>query len=250
MLVRLLCIFLLASGAIAGNLSATWPAGKTEKLTYEMTNFVPAEMKNNINLEIGKSAGDNAVFTVIQTVDVPSQSIMIKATEKYNASDLKLLSAVNYFKLPPEARTQIGTDSLVITVTAVNDTLEIRSNSPVVPAYEIPMPESLTTTVGTMLALRGSDFKIGSVYKYNVINFLSLSGQKFAPRSQTDSVVSEEIVKVPMGEYKCIKVKNFMPGMYGYTYYSKENNHLPVLVEVMDLTSNQQIAKIALMKVE
>jgi hypothetical protein len=236
--------------AFAANLGTIWPDGKTEKLTYEIIVSKPMPMTNELIIEITKSSGPEAVFSISQILSIPSQSVTAKAFEKYKASNLRLISSENYFKLPAAAKEQLGTDSIVVRAIPFGDSLDITSNVAMIPGQKIAMPPDLVTSVGASLFIRGIDFKIGNSFKFNELDLLSLMNQNFKPGVQEDSVIGEISVTVPAGTFECFKTKNMLGQAIGYGYYTKDKNHIPIMMEVVDAASGEQIAAISLKKVE
>ena len=250
MLLRLGLLMLMALAATAGDFLANWPAGKTEKLSYEMTIYVPSEMKTVTNVEITKSAKPDSVFVIKQSFDVPAQGVQIRTTEKYRISDLRFISSENMFKFPPEAKAQLGTDTVIIKAQALQDSLEVTSNTPLAPAGKMFLPDDLTTSIGSLLTARNYDFKAGAVRKYHQIDFLNFTGQPFSVEARGDSTIGEDSVIIPAGAFKCFKTIRPMGEQVGYTYYAKEKNHVPVMLEVVDPASGKLLTKIVLAKYE
>ncbi|MCX6828077.1 MAG: hypothetical protein NT002_02170 [candidate division Zixibacteria bacterium] len=251
MIIRLLCLFLLAVATMAGPFSANWPAGKSEKLDYDMTIYVPSEITNHVHIEITKSTGPAPAFTLVQTLDVPSQSMKVKTTEKYRAEDMKFISSENFFKLPPEAVAQLGTDSILITAKAVKDSIEIVSSSPIIPSGTLYFPANLTTSVGAALTSRNSEFKTGTTRKFNMVNFISFTGQPVTVFEEGDSVLTDTTITTPAGTFKCAKVRSLGDvGAINFTYYCREKNNLPVMFEATDPSSGKPVAKLVLQKIE
>jgi hypothetical protein len=251
MLVRLLCLVLLAVGTMAGDFTATWPAGKAEKLSYSMTIYAPSEMTSNAVVSISRTTGAVPAFQVIQTLDIPTQQAKIVSSELYQAADLKLISSQNVIYLPPEAKAQMGVDSLVITATGGKDSVDISSNVAFIPAGKIAWAENLTTSVGLFFTSRNYDFKPGLVRHVNIINLISFNGRPFESYPQIDSLIGEESVTVPAGTFTCHKLKSQGTGsVVNYTYYSNDKKRLPIMYEATDPTSGKTIAKLTLQKVE
>ncbi len=250
MILRLGFLMLLALSAAAGDFFAGWPAGKTEKLSYELTIFVPSEMKTSTNVEITKMAKPDSVFVVRQIFDLPAQKIQINSTEKYRISDMKFISSENTFYFPPEAKAQLGTDTILISGRSVNDSIEVTSNTPLAPAGKVSNPNDLTTSIGALLTGRNFDFKPGAVRKYHQIDFLNFTGQPFTVEARSDSIIGEDNVTVPAGTFKCFKTVRSMGEQIGYTYYAKEKGNLPVMLEVINLASGKPLTKIVLTKYE
>jgi hypothetical protein len=241
---------LIAAMTSASNLGTDWPGGKAEKLTYEIKVTQPMPMTNTLVIEISKSSGPRAVFSINQTLQIPSQNVTVKAFEKYNAADLRLISCENYFKLPAQAAEQLGTDSISIHAVPRGDSLEIISNVSIIPSQTVAVPRDIVTSVGASLFMRGIDFKIGNSVKFNEIDLISLMSQNFTPAIQEDSVIGEIAVTVPAGTFDCFKTKNVLGAMFGYGYYTKDKNHIPIMLEIIDTASNKQMAVISLLKVE
>jgi len=250
MLLRLALLMLLALSATAGDFFASWPAGKAEKLSYEMTIFVPSEMKTATSVEITKMAKPDSVFIIKQSFDIPSQQVEIKSTEKYRISDMRFISSDNMFKFPPEAKAQLGTDTILIKAQAVGDSIDITSNSPLAPSGRVPSYADLTTSIGAILTSRNYDFKSGNLRKYHQIDFLNFTGQPFSVDAKTDSVAEEESITVPAGTFNCYKTMRSMGEQVGYTYYAKEKNNLPVMLEVSNSATKTPLTRIVLTKVE
>jgi hypothetical protein len=251
MFIRLACILLLALSAVAGDFLARWPDGKTEKLYFEVTTFVPVEMKASTSMEITKSGGAQPTFTINQIFDIPAQQIKIKSVEKYRGNGLRFESANNSFKFPEEAKTQLGTDTVHLTAIAVGDSIEINSNAPkLAPAGKIAHTENLSTSVGAILASRDFDFKIGAVKKYNEVDFLTFNGMPFHPTEDIDSVMGEQEITVPAGTFACYKLISQDPLAISYTYFTKDERRMPVMLEIYRAADTLQVVKMVLQKYE
>jgi hypothetical protein len=250
MSLRLVILLLSAVSAVASDFSDNWPSDKTEKLNYEMIIYGPTETKTTTEIEITKAFDAESVFVVAQTFEMPTQSFRIKATEKYRIPDLEFLDAQTVFFLPPEAKAQLGTDTVTISARAVDDSLAISSSSPIVPGAKMAAPDDLTTTVGALLTGRNFDFKPGGVRKFHQIDFLNFTGKPFAVVERVDSVVADDSVTVPAGFFKCHKTKRILGEQIGYGYYSVDNNNLPVVFEVINKSSNAPLTRISLVKFE
>jgi hypothetical protein len=250
MILRLLCLALLSISAMAGDFLSDWPVGKTEKISYDMTMLIPTEMKGIVTAEITRVAQPEPMFVINQIYDIPSQEVKVITSEKYRVSDMRILFSENYFKLGPQIKAQIGTDSIVITAKAVGDSLEITSNSPLAPAGKVAIIPGLTTTTGAILTSRNFAFKLAAVRKYSQMNFLAFTGKPFLPENVADSVIGEDSASVPAGNFKCFKVLKSANGQAINAYYNKEKNHLPVMLEVVNPTTGMTSARVVLTKYE
>ncbi len=250
MLARLLCLFLIATAAFAGDFATDWTPGTTQKLTYQMTFLVPVEQKNEMTQEITKIGGEVPTFIIKQNVNVPTQGISISSNEKYLASGLRVISSENLFRLPEAAKAQLGTDTIFIGAEVVNDSLNITSSAPMIKGGKVPLSSNLTTATGVLLTSRAFEPKVGAVHKFNIVSFMSLSGQPFSAYEQVDSVVADTTMTVAAGTFKCFKIRSSVTNRIGYTYYAKEKHRVPILVEVIDPTSSKITARVELLKVE
>ena len=248
---RLACIMLLAVSAVAGDFLTQWPDGKTEKLTYEVTTFIPAEMKASTSVEITKSGGAQPFFTITQFFNIPMQRIQITSREKYRGNDFRFESADNLLIFPPEAKAQLGTDTVRLNAIVKNDTVEITSNLPrFAPSGKIPYTDNLTTSVGSIMASRDFDFRLGSIKNYNEVDFLSFNGMPFQASEDIDSVMGEQEVTIPAGTFPCFKLISQDPQAISYTYFTKDSRHIPVLLEIFRASDTVQVVKMILQKYE
>lgn len=251
MLIRLACLLLLAFTAVAGDFLTAWPDGKSEKLYYEVTTYVPAEMKASTTIEITKSGGDNPVFSVNQIFNIPMQQITINSQEKYNGNSLRFASSENLLKFPEQAKAQLGTDTVRLSAVARGDSVEISSNVPrYAPPGKIPMSDNLTTGVGSILAARDFDFKLGAVKKYREVDLLTFNGMPFDAVEDIDSVAAEQEITVAAGTFACYKLVSSDPSAIAYTYFSKDERHLPVLLEIYRAADTMKVVRMELQKFE
>lgn len=251
MFIRLACIMLLALSAAAGDFLAAWPDGKSEKLYYEVTTYVPVEMKASTTVEISKSGGAIPVFSVNQTFDIPMQQININSQEKYNGNNLRFASSENLLKFPEQAKAQLGTDTVRLSAVARGDSVDISSNVPrYAPPGKIPMSDNLTTSVGTILAARDFDFRLGAVKKYNEVDLLTFNGRPFNAVEDIDSVAAEQDITVAAGTFSCYQLVSSGPTAISYTYFSKDERHLPVLFEIFRADDTMKVVRMELQKFE
>jgi len=250
MIYRLILICLLAAGVSAESIIDVFPAGKTQKLSYEI--FVPeVNQTNSLEIEITRSKGSDPIFTIYQAIDIPSQKITLKSTEKYKGAELALISSENIIKLPPEAKRIQGTDSIAVHAIREKDSIIVSSNVPkMIPDSRIPADNNFITSVGSMLSSRTIEFKPGVTRTFSYSNFLLITGQPFSANVIIDSVIGLEKVIVPAGEFECYKVQSKSSGMTTFTYFSNDKNRIPVKTEVMDPTGEKSALVIKLKKIE
>ncbi|MEW5925610.1 MAG: hypothetical protein AB1746_16630 [Candidatus Zixiibacteriota bacterium] len=250
MLKRVLFLLFLTSNLFAGDLLDNWAPGKTETMTYEIKTIVPRETINYNNVVITRPADNKDILSVKQTLDISNQGIKIVSEEIYAFKDLRLSSSVNHFFMPPVAVEKLGTDSLIVKANRKGDTLFITTNSDKVPPGSMPFTNNMTTTTGSQLFARNMDFTIGKNHKYSYVNLLRVSGQSFQMMEVTDSIVSIEKITTPLGTFDCYKVLNTVPGALGYSYYTTDSRHLPVLVELLYPETKEKVMTLTLQKYE
>lgn len=250
MLKRVLFLLLLSSNLFAGDLLNNWTPGKTETMTYEIKTIVPRETINYNNVVITRPADNKDIINVRQTLDISNQNIKIVSEETYSFKNLLLNSSINHFYMPPVAVEKLGTDSLIVKANRKGDTLFITTNSEKIPPGSMPFSANMTTTTGSQLFARNMDFAVGKSYTYSYVNLLRLSGQSFQTMEVTDSVVSTEKITTPLGTFDCYKVMNSVPGAIGYSYYTTDSRHLPVLIELLNPSTNEQLMTLTLQKYE
>lgn len=250
MLKRVLFLLLLSSNLYAGELMKNWAPGKTETMTYEIKTIVPRETINYNNVVITRPADNKDIINIKQTLDISNQDIKIVSEENYSFKDLLLNSSINYFYMPPAAIEKLGTDSLIVKANRKGDTLFITTNSEKVPPGSMPFSTDMTTTTGSQLFARNMDFTVGKSYTYSYINLLRVTGQSFQKMEVTDSVVAIEKVTTPLGTFDCYKVLNTVPGALGYTYYTTDPRHLPVLIELLYPETKEKVMSLTLQKYE
>ena len=61
--------------------------------------------------------------------------------------------------------------------------------------------------------------------------------------------IGTENVTTPLGSFECYKVKNIVPGGFGYSYYTKDNEHLPVMTELIHPETGKPMSTVTLVKV-
>ncbi|PKK83927.1 MAG: hypothetical protein CVT49_05745 [candidate division Zixibacteria bacterium HGW-Zixibacteria-1] len=250
MLIRVIFLLFLASNLFAGDLVDNWTPGKTEKMTYEIKTIVPKETINYNNVVISRPADNKDILNIKQTLDISNQSIKIVSEENYSFKDLRLISSINHFFMPPMAIERLGTDSLIVKATRKGDSLFITTNSDKVPPGSMPFIGEMTTTTGSQLFVRNMNFTVGKSYKYGYINLLRITGQSFQIMEVIDSVISQEKITTPMGTYDCYKVLNTVPGALGYSYYTTDARHIPVLIELLNPETKEQVMTLTLQKYE
>ncbi len=250
MLIKLLLISLVAAGVSAGDIADIFPAGKTEKLSYDI--LVPeVNQTNSLDVVITRLKDADPVFTIYQKIDMPSQKIYIVSTEKYRGRNLALISSDNFIKLPPEAKSAHGTDSIAITAVRDKDSIMVSSNVPkIAPSGTISPENNFITSVGAMLASRTIDFKPGATRSYSFANLLIMTGSPYRAIETVDSVIGEETITVPAGEFDCFKVLSRIGQNTSITYFSKGQNHIPVKTVVYDPTGNKTALEIILKKID
>jgi len=210
MLIRVLMLLLLASSLFAGELNDKWPPGKTEKMTYEIKILKPNEVIN------------------------------------YNY----VISSSNKFFLPPGALASLGVDTLVIEAVRKGDSLYITSNSDKGPSETLALESGVMTSAGSQLAIRDMNLETGRVYKYSYINLLRFTGKSYQIQDVTDSVLNIEKITTPIGTFDCYKVRNRIPGAVGFSYYTADYKHIPLLIELLDPESNETIMTLTLQEYE
>jgi hypothetical protein len=247
----LLLISLIITQPALGALIDHWPADRIEKLTYEITTHMPKETKNSLYVEIRRTNDSLPAFVMTQHLTIPLQSLEIYSVEKYDARSLQLLSSQNHFKIPDKAKEELGLDSVLVKAQPRDDSLVVTSNSFIAPAGRIPFSSDLITTSGALLVSRNMDFEVGRSVSYQYINLLKLGSSEIKPVNATDSVIGVQTISTPAGRFECFKVKNTVAGgTYGYSYYTKEQPHLPVRTELVDPQSGNISMSIILLKSE
>jgi len=237
MIFRLLFLLFLclASSISAGDFFEKWKPGQTEELKYEIKTFLPKVTTSYQNVKITRDTENENIINVYLKLDIPSTSTIIRSMEKYNISDLKLVESLNYFKLPPGSKESIGTDSIAHKAFPEGDSLIIaaRDNKMVVPG-KIYFPSNTVTTTSSTVLSRAGDFAIGQSRSYKFINLLKITGKQFELADITDSITAIVEVDTPLGKMECYQIMNIVAGGFGYTYFTTDERHLPVKVELMD----------------
>nr|MBN2276640.1 hypothetical protein [candidate division Zixibacteria bacterium] len=248
MIYRLLCLAIMISTAQASDFLDKWPTGKTESMTYEIRTFKPSETTNYNRVSITK--GNDGVFTVKQTMEIPGQKVKITSLEKYVGRNIRLISSENTFKFPEIMKEKLKTDSLVIKAKVVGDSLDITANADIVQVGKIAFGPDCVTSTGSQLMARSMDFEVGKTIKYSFVNLLQLSNQQFSPIEVIDSVVGRQQVTTPLGTFDCYKVSNTVPGTKGYSYYTADQVRLPVRIELVDPESEEILMTLILQNYE
>jgi hypothetical protein len=119
------------------------------------------------------------------------------------------------------------------------DTLMVTANADIIQTGKIPIEGDYITGTGTQLLSRNMDFTTGSTSKYTFFNLLKLGEKPYMPVQATDSIVGKEEVETPAGTFECYKVKNIVPGIIGYSYYTTDNRHIKVKTELIDPQSGK-----------
>ena len=78
------------------------------------------------------------------------------------------------------------------------------------------------------------------------MNLINLTGQPYEIQNVKDSVIGEENIALAFGSFDCYKVIKMMPNILGFTYYDKEEDHLPIMIEAFDRTGTKRIMSIYL----
>ena len=106
------------------------------------------------------------------------------------------------------------------------------------------------TSAGSQLAVRDMKLELGQVYNYSYINLLKITGKSYQVQEITDSVLSIEKITTPLGTYDCYKVSNQSSGAIGFSYYTTDYKHIPLLIELIDPNSGEAIMVLTLQEYE
>jgi len=229
----LILSLILCMSVQAIDLAEKWPDGKTEKISYDLVTYKPQQTSNSIDVELSYDNKKN-IFTYHQVLTITAQNIQMESVEKYKGDDLKFISSVNNINLPPRILEELGADSLVIQAHSDGDSIVIHNNLDPANKVAYDHPAGFTTSVGSLLATRGMDFKPDRTFEYTFINLLAPSQGKYPAIESTDSVIQIETVTVPAGTYECYKVQNKTSGSTGFSFYAKELRNLPVNTKLID----------------
>jgi hypothetical protein len=235
---------------VAENFTDSRPRDRLEKLKYNIITYQPSENKGTSELSILRSFENRPVLYVTQILNISEGTLVITTKEKYYADSLSLIMSENYFSFSPAVMVHYGTDTLEITARPKGDSLEIISTDTLAISGSLPLAGNLVTGIGAMLNGRNGSFEIGHTRKYRQVNLINLTGQKFRAQAITDSVVSREKVALAIGNFDCYKVMKIMPGLIGYTYYSTDSNHIPIMIDAFDSTGTDRIMNIYLTNYE
>ncbi len=240
------CLLLLALSGSAGNFTDNWPAGKTEKLQYEVVTYGETNNRGQNNITVTRTGGENDIIIITQLLNINNQAVTIKTNEQYDTKTLRLIRSDNYFYFAPEAKVFYGVDSLIVTAQPDGETLEILASDTLAVSCRIPFYEDLVTGMGAMLLGRSCVFDTGWSRSYRQVNLINLTGQPYEIQNVKDSVIGEETIALAFGSFDCHKVMKIMPNILGFSYYDKEEDHLPIMIEAFDRTGTVRIMSIYL----
>lgn len=230
----------------AGNFTDNWPENKTEKLQYEVITYGEQTNRGQNSITVTRTGGDDDIIIVTQELDINNQAVTIKTNEKYDAKTLRLIKSDNYFYFAQEAKVIYGIDSLVVTATPDGESLEILASDTLAVSCRIPFYDNLVTGMGAMLYGRSCVFDTGWSRSYRQINLINLTGLPYEVQNVTDSVIGEETIALAIGSFDCYKVMKIMPNIIGFSYYDKEEDHLPIMIEAFDPTGTVRLMSIYL----
>lgn len=240
------CFLLIPLSVLAENFTDNWPDGKTEKLQYEIVTYGETTNKGQNSITVTRTGGDNDIIIVTQELNINNRAVTIKTNELFDAQTFRLIKSDNYFYFASEAKVIYGIDSLKVTAQPVGESLEILASDTLAVSCRIPFYENLVTGMGAMLLGRSCVFDTGWSRSYRQINLINLTGQPYEIQNVTDSVIGEETIALAIGSYDCYKVMKIMPGILGFSYYDKEEDHLPIMIEAFDRTGMVRIMSIYL----
>ncbi len=235
----------LATPLWGQNFASDWPVGKTQRMEYALTAFYPNYGTSHNTVEITRIGNDTAFLAVRQIIDMADQKVRIVSEEQYDVSG-KLRHSLNTFYLPPEIAESLGRDTILITAWPEGDFLVIQSPKSPDSLIRIPGGADLVTGIGAILRARNAVFSLNEKREYRQVNLIMLSEENFEAVTVSDSVVAEETVSTTIGEFECLKVLKDLPDQYAYTYYSKNDRNLPVMIEGFDKKSLQRTMNITL----
>jgi len=230
----------------AGNFADSWPDGKTEKLQYEVVTYGETNNRGQNNITVTRTGGENDIIIITQLLNINNQAVTIKTNEQYDTQTLRLIRSDNYFYFALEAKVIYGVDSLIVTAQPDGETLEILASDTLAVSCRIPFYEDLVTGMGAMLLGRSCVFDTGWSRSYRQVNLINLTGQPYEIQNVKDSVIGEETIALAFGSFDCYKVMKIMPNILGFSYYDKEEDHLPIMIEAFDRTGTVRIMSIYL----
>ena len=249
MLIRLLILLLLSVNLFAEDLIQNWPVGTTESYEFEIKTFYPRETINQSTLTVTREADD--ILWISQEIHITSQAIKIFTKDKYTGKDLKLKSSDNKIILPNlDEANSMKKDTITVSAVDIGDNrIKILGSREDIATSYIDN-DNLITGTGALFFTRGMNFNVGSSVKYNFVNLYQISKDKeFSTKQVQDSVISEENITTPLGSFDCYKVKNIVPGGYGYSYYTKTDDHLPVKTELIHPKTGEPMSTVTLKRV-
>lgn len=249
---RTVFVLLLTAVILAGctdQFDLRWPAGSSEHFTYTINTFYPEKHKGLNDLTISRS-DDGELLTVTQTLEVVGTGRTIRTVETYRAEGLELVGSENSFILEPEAAAQLEMDTIFVSARIENDRLIITNRPEIRPVSRLPLDGPLVTGIGAMLVTRDWSMAIGSVQNYAQVNLLLLGREPYLTEAIRDSVVSEENVVVPIGAFDCYRVMKLMPNIIGYTYYTRDQAHIPVMIQAFARETGEELMNIVLTGME
>ena len=248
MLIRLIILLLLSANLFAGDLVKNWPVGKKVTYDYNIKTYQPKETNNHSTLTVTKKA--DSLLVINQSIEIKAQSVIINSAEQYIGSDHKFKSSDNEIIIPNTHGQEIGHDTIMVTANDMgNGKIKIVGNrNDIITSYI--NNENLLTGTGALLYTRNMNFTVGSSATYNFVNFYQVAKEKeFHTIQVKDSVVGIENVTTSLGSFECYKVKNIVPGGFGYTYYSNDENHLMIKSELMHPETGEPMSTVTLVKV-
>ncbi len=244
--ILLLLLILCAATVYASESISSWKPG--QKITYEylIKTMQPQVTENSSIFEITRNDGDGADFTLFQKIDIPAYNSRFTSMEKYSGANLVLEQSQNTIFFQRDDSGKMVSDSVVILAEKKNDSLFVSCSRPDVP-NSVLSENDLITSAGALFKTRFRDYKVGNEYRYETINFFVIKSKAmFQTTTIVDSVVAIKNISTDLGTFECYQVKNIMPGVYGYTYYTVEDEHLPIRVELFDPATDQTIQTLTL----
>ena len=244
--VGLITAIIVTVPILGENFTDSWPDGKLETLKYEIITYGQLASKGYNTMTINRTGGNDDIIRVTQELSINDSAVTIYTEETYHAANLALIESQNRFVFSPEAKITYGTDTLTVTAHPAGERLEIIASDTLAVSCRIPLSDDLVTGIGAMLLGRSSTFEIGWSRNYRQINLINITGKPYEVQDVTDSVVNVENVALASGNYDCYKVMKIIPELIGYSYYSKDKNHIPVMIEAFDRTGSVRIMSIYL----
>lgn len=245
-LLAFFCFLFLSLSVSADNFTDNWPDGKIEKLKYEVITYGEQNNKGQNSITITRTGGDEDIIIVTQDLNINNQAVNIKTYEKFDAQTFKLISSDNYFYFDPATKLIYGVDSLIVTARPDGESLEILASDTLAVSCRLPFYDDLVTGMGAMLLGRSCVFDTGWSRNYRQVNLINLTRAPYEIQNVTDSIIGEETISLAIGSYDCYKVMKIMPSILGFSYYDKEEDHLPIMIEAFNRTGTVRIMSIYL----